>query len=78
MKTKKQKLIKIIVATIEEQHQLNNTQLTTVQHFINKRLASHGCKGYLFQTVVDYKRQYIKAENNMDQVAKYVVENIFI
>lgn len=76
--TKKQKLIKSIVATIANHHQLNNKQLINIQTFINKRLNAHGCKGYLFSMVVDYKRQYVKAEDNMNQVVKYVVENNFI
>ena len=73
--TKKQKLIKSIITTISERHQLTDMQLIHVQHFISSRLDTHGNKGYLFKTVVDYKRQYIKAENNIGSIAEYVIEN---
>ena len=76
--TKKQKLVKSIVAAITEQHQLTDIQLTTVQTFINKRLDTHGNQGYLFSMVAYYKRQYVKAEDNIDSIAEYVVENNFI
>lgn len=72
---KKQKLIKSIMTTISERHQLTDMQLINAQHFINSRLDTHGNKGYLFKMVVDYKRQYIKAEDNIDSIAEYVIEN---
>jgi len=76
--TKKQQLIKSIMTTIVEKHQLTNMQLINAQHFISKRLNTHGNQGYLFKIVVDYKQQYIKAEDNISQVVNYVIENNFI
>lgn len=73
--TKKQQLIKSIMATIVERHQLTDMQLINAQHFISSRLDTHGNKGYLFKMVVDYKRQYIKAEDNINMIADYVAEN---
>lgn len=73
--TKKQKLIKSIMTTISERHQLTDMQLINAQHFISSRLDTHGNKGYLFKMVVDYKRQYIKAENNIGSIAEFVIEN---